>query len=101
MLDDHWFGSPCWGRRGGLSFRRPGRAPGYVYRPVDLGGGIAAVEALGGHSGTVARLPDGGVGQLDPGTFAGATRPPISRTRLAVAPDDEVVIVPIKVVVEP
>jgi hypothetical protein len=68
---------------------------------VDLGSRIAAVEALGGQNGTAARLPDGGAAQLDPGTFAGTTRPPTGRTRLIMAPDDEVVIVPIKVVVEP
>src|ERR1022692_4118386 len=52
MLNDHR----------SVVFRRSRLAPEHSYRAVDLGRGIAAVEALGGHSGTVARLPDGGVG---------------------------------------
>ena len=101
MLDDHRCGLPDLRRRGLVPFHRPGLAPGYNCRAVDLARVVAAVKALGSHSRTVGRLPDGGVGQLHPGTFAGAAIPPIGRTRPGMAPDDEVMIVPIKVVVEP
>ena len=84
-----------------MSFRRPVLVLDYSYRAVDLGSGIAAIEAPGSHNGTAGRSPDGGTGQFDPGTFVGATRPPIGRARLAMAPDNDVVVAPIKVVVEP
>src|ERR1035441_4184545 len=101
MLDDHGRWPPDNRRRHLVVLRGPGLAPDYRYRAVDGRRGIAAVEALGNPSGTVARVPDSGMGQLHPGTLARATRPPISRTRLGMAPDDEMVIVPIKIMVEP
>ena len=76
-------------------------AADYRYCAVAGRMGIAAVEARGHPIGTVARAPDSGMGQLHPGTLAGATRPPISRTRLGMAPDDKMMIVPIKIMVEP
>jgi len=88
-----------WSRAG--RFRRPRLASGYSYRAADRARVPAPVEALSGRTGMVARLPDGGMGQLYPGTFAGATIPPIGRTRLVTAPADEVVIATIKVEVEP
>src|SRR5664279_2549948 len=101
MLDDHWFRPTHRRGRRFASFRWSGLAPDRSYRVAGRARGIAAVEALGGDSGMGARLPNGRVGHLHPRPFARATRPPIGRTRLVMAPDDEVVIVPIKVVVEP
>ena len=101
MLDDYRWGPTESRCRGFVSLHRLGLAPGYNDRAVDLARVVAAVQALGGQNGTISRLPDGGAGQLDPGPFAGATGPPIGWTRLGMTPGDEVVIVPIKVVVEP
>src|SRR5271169_27886 len=101
MLDDHWFRPTHRRGRCFASFRWSGLAPECSYRVAGRAGGITAVQALGGRTGTVARVPDGGMSQLYPGPFTGATRPPIGRTRLVMAPNDEVVVVPIKVVVEP
>jgi hypothetical protein len=41
------------------------------------------------------------MGNVDMGTFAGAASPPITGTRMIAAPFDEVMIVPVKVVVQP
>src|ERR1035441_2848671 len=59
MLDDYWR-RPADNRRGHLVvLRGPGLAPDYRYRAVDGRRGIAAVEALGNPSGTVARVQIG------------------------------------------
>src|ERR1019366_999863 len=97
MTDDHWFRPTRRRGRCFASFRWSGLAPDCSYRAADRARGITAVEALGGASGTVARLPDGGVGHFHPRPFTRAMRPPIGRARLVTAPDDEVVIVPIKI----
>src|ERR1019366_6419217 len=94
MLDDRRCRLP--GRR-----RRPGLATNYRYPAADWWRGIPAVKASGRWTGTVAGSPDGGVGQLCPGTLTGTMRPPVRRTRLTMAPHDEVVVAPIKVVIEP
>jgi hypothetical protein len=67
VLDNHRCGSPDRRRRGFASFNRLGLAPDYIYRALDRPGGIAAVQALGGRTGTVGRVPDGGVSQPLPG----------------------------------
>src|ERR1035437_7028008 len=84
-----------------FSLRRPGLTADYSNRALDRSRVVAAVHAPGGRTGTIARLPDGGVGRLDARTLTGTARPPIGWARLIVAPDDEVVIVPIEVVVKP
>src|ERR1035437_1564612 len=101
MLDDHWFRPTHRRGRGFAAFRWSGLAPDCSYRAADRARGITAAEAPGGDSGTVARLPDGCVGHCHARPSTRAMRPPIGRARLVTAPDDEVVIVPIKIVVEP
>src|ERR1035437_382111 len=101
MLNNHRFGPPRRWRWSFASFRRPGLSADYSNRALDRSRVVAAVHAPGGRTGTIARLPDGGVGRLDARTLTGTARPPIGWARLIVAPDDEVVIVPIEVVVKP
>ncbi len=101
MLDHRRFGPPGLRRGRFVPFRRPGLGSDYRY---GAGGRVsvpAAVHAFGCLVRTVARLPDHGAVQLSPGPLAGAMVPPIGRTRLVMAPNNEMVVVPIKVVVEP
>ena len=101
MLDNRRFGPPDLRRWRFASFRRLGLALDYSYRAPHRVRSPATIQAFGCQVGTVARLPDDRAVQLGPGTLAGSMRPPIGWTRLVVTPDDEVMIVPIKVVVEP
>jgi hypothetical protein len=47
------------------------------------------------------RLPHGAMHGLDPRTFSRPPEPPIGRTGLVVAPNDQVVFAPVKIVIEP
>ena len=101
MLDDRRFGPPDLRRWRFVPFRRLGLGSEHRYSAGRRVRVPPAIQASGCQVCTVARLPNDGAVQLGPGTLAGAMRPPIGWTRLVMTPNDDVVIVPIKVVVEP